>query len=213
MNQPLTKTQSKVLAFIKSFIKEKKTPPTIKEIAIKFKYKSHNAAYEVLKILEKKEYIKRSRDGKSRSLIIIDDTENDSSLLQSTSNSIIIIGKGNSLNPMSIFMNPLGQLNIDENLFDIRENLIASIAQDNSLLKEGILKNDYLIVSQTVAWDNGDKVLAILNETIIARIVKQNSNHIQLISTERGYPKIDVEPNDRAVKILGKIIGIIRNNI
>lgn len=52
--EKLTTVQKKVLAFIKSEIKQHGRPPTLQEMAEHFGWKSHNSAYEHLLNLERK---------------------------------------------------------------------------------------------------------------------------------------------------------------
>ena len=53
----LTKRQSEILTFISEVISNEGMPPTRKEIALKFGFKSANSAEEHLKALDKKGYI------------------------------------------------------------------------------------------------------------------------------------------------------------
>ena len=58
--KPLTDTQQKILSFICDFIEENSYSPTSKEIMTHCNFNSPNAAYEHLKWIEKKGYIKRT---------------------------------------------------------------------------------------------------------------------------------------------------------
>ena len=56
----LTKRQKQVLEFIRQFIEEHEFPPTIRDIAGRFKM-SVRAAYDHVRAIEKKGYIKRDK--------------------------------------------------------------------------------------------------------------------------------------------------------
>jgi repressor LexA len=65
----ITKRQLETLEFIKSYLRLKKYPPTISEIARKFG-NGNTAAVGHLKSLEKKGFIKREKD-RSRAIIVL----------------------------------------------------------------------------------------------------------------------------------------------
>lgn len=65
----LTHHQSKVLAFVKKYLKENSYPPSRREIANNFGWES-NAAHETLLRLEKKGAIRLDK-GKARGIIIL----------------------------------------------------------------------------------------------------------------------------------------------
>ncbi len=57
MSDYLTETQEAVLHFIEAFIERKRYPPSRKEIADHFGWKSANAAQECLDAIERKGFI------------------------------------------------------------------------------------------------------------------------------------------------------------
>ena len=67
---PLTDQQAKVLAFVKSFLKDKGYPPTRKEVMTHFEWSSNNAAQEHLFLIEKKGYI-RLDAGVQRGIVVL----------------------------------------------------------------------------------------------------------------------------------------------
>lgn len=66
----LTEKQRTILDYIKVFISEMGYPPTSKDIQIHFKFNSANAAFEHLKWIEKKGYIKRTPNV-ARSIVVL----------------------------------------------------------------------------------------------------------------------------------------------
>lgn len=68
--KPLTKTQNLIFEFIKGFIDENSYSPTSKDIQKRFDFKSVNAAFEHLKWIEKKGYIKRTPNV-ARSIVVL----------------------------------------------------------------------------------------------------------------------------------------------
>lgn len=66
----LTRTQQKVLTYIKKYICEQQCPPTCADIAEQFNWASHNSAWLHLQALERKGRIELSR-GRSRGIKVL----------------------------------------------------------------------------------------------------------------------------------------------
>ena len=75
MGYELTKRQSTALDFIKAFIAENNTAPTVREIAAGVGEKSTSGAHRLIAALETRGRIKRLK-GKARAMKIITETEN-----------------------------------------------------------------------------------------------------------------------------------------
>jgi repressor LexA len=68
---PLTKKQGEVLAFIKAHIAKYTFPPTVQEISDAFGWNSQNAAFQHLRLMEKKGAIRREANF-SRAITVIE---------------------------------------------------------------------------------------------------------------------------------------------
>src|SRR3989304_1403338 len=75
----LTKKQKDVLDYIKNFIETNKYPPTIREVAARFKI-SVKGGYDHIKALEKKKYIKCCMN-RSRAIEVIFEGEEESNVI------------------------------------------------------------------------------------------------------------------------------------
>jgi repressor LexA len=209
----LTKRQSDILNFIKSYISEKKIPPTIHVIADEFGMASTNGVYEVLKVIEKKGYINRIAKGSSRGIIL---NESNEKVIESgdRNDSIIklnIIGKGESGNPVSVFLNAKGSINADKKYFKIEGmNYFAHIAEDSGMGKEGILEGDVVIIKQGKAAQSGEIVVALVRDKVYIRRIEKYSDRDELIASTRGYGKIKVKKNDKSISIFGVAIGMMK---
>ncbi|MBU4603340.1 MAG: hypothetical protein KKH66_00405, partial [Proteobacteria bacterium] len=70
MTRGLTQRQAQVLAFIEEFTSANGYPPTVREVAANFGFRSPRAAHDHMKALEKKGFM-RSRAGRPRALEIL----------------------------------------------------------------------------------------------------------------------------------------------
>ncbi len=216
--KPLTKRQSDVLNFIKNCISKESLPPTIQNICHKFGFASTNGVSEILKVLELKGYIKRISKGAGRGIIVIGEIEKqieshqDEIFKDDNIKYLNIIGKGNAENPLSVFMNSIGQIAIDERHFNASGILFAAKVSDNGMNKYGIAKDDIAIIKQSnLAYIENGLTLALVNDQTIIRELIVNENDFELRASEKGYPKIKFIKNEDGIEILGKVIGLIKS--
>ncbi|QQS65947.1 MAG: hypothetical protein IPP08_09220 [Chlorobiota bacterium] len=205
LKSSLTPRQNEIYDFIKNTIRAKFTPPTIKEIMLNFKLKSTNGVNDVLNVLEHKGYIIR-QPGKARGIELCE-TLSISPIIQSPVRKAVIVGSGSADNSYSIFMSPVGEILLDQNFFP--NNVFVSIVSDDAMDKEGILKNDLVIVKQCNDFENDNLVFAISgNNNVIRRLSFLARGEKFLIAANRYYNKINVIESETV--ILGLVIGLIR---
>ena len=210
MKKSLTKRQNDIYDFIKSKIESENLPPTIQEICSKFGIKSTNAVYEVLRVLEKKGYITRKEKGSSRAISL---TEEKTNIVQENSNTkataINIIGNGNANNPLSVFLNSKSSILLDTEYFGLQEgNCFAHIVEDNGMSKDGVFKDDMVLVVQGKQIESGNLVVALVNDSLLVRTIIKKSEGGELTASTRGFPNILID--EKNVAILGAVSGLIK---
>ena len=88
-------------------------------------------------------------------------------------------------------------------------NMFLMPVQDDLMQKSGILKGDIVVVSRQNVARNGEVVVAVDGlRYIIARLYKEY-DYLKLQQDNKPYDPIYAEK----VMILGKVVGVIRNNI
>jgi repressor LexA len=219
VQKPLSKRQNDVLYFIRKTIAEQSIPPTVKDICAEFSFASTNAAFEVLKALEEKGYIRRTKRGASRGIQVIGAEQSQKvatttkSELPSHIKLLTIIGSGTASNPISVFMNSVGQIAVDTSAYIVsaKQQLFACIMPDTALIGNGILEGDTLIIEQNSKPTTGNVIVALLNDSIIVRQCNRVGKEYEFTATEKGYPKIkSAVENDTSIAVLGTVIGLIR---
>ncbi|MEY7999990.1 transcriptional repressor LexA [Clostridium sp. Mt-5] len=192
--------QLQIYEFIKSQIKEKGYPPSVREICAAVGLRSTSTVHNHLERLEKRGLIKR--DGiKSRTIEIIE-----KSIPQKEMIDIPIIGDIAAGMPIlatenveDFFPIPVDFIKNDKKLFILR-------VKGESMIDAGILNGDFSILEQTNFAENGDIVAALIgNEATLKRFFKQESN-IRLQPENKNMPPIIVDD----CKIIGKLVGVYR---
>jgi repressor LexA len=197
----LTQRQSEVLGFIKNHIDETGYPPTRADIAKELGFKSANASEEHLKALAKKGAIEMI-PGTSRGIKLPDNK----------SDGIPIVGRVAAGNPI------LAEEHIDDycelpaSFFKPAADYLLEVRGD-SMIDVGILDGDLLAVHRTTNVQNGDIVVArIEDEVTVKRYRKGRSKHqVTLEPENKDYSVIEVDLRDQEFNIEGLGVGILRH--
>ena len=195
--------QFQIYEFIKTQIREKGYPPSVREICAGVGLKSTSTVHSHLEKLEKKGFIKRDAS-KSRTIEIVE-----KSVSKSTKKELIdipIVGTITAGMPIlavenieDVFPLPIDYVKNKEQLFILK-------VKGESMIDAGILDGDMSIIEQTNFAENGDIVAALIdNEATLKRFFKEK-DHIRLQPENETMSPIIV--ND--CKIIGKLVGIYR---
>ena len=200
--------QQKVLDYIRSFMKEHGYPPAVRDICQGLNLKSTSTAHGYLARLEKQGYIRRD-PSKTRAIELI---ENDAAELEAPAEiqavNVPLLGQ------VAAGMPILAEENFEEYLampkeivpYDTKETFALEI-KGESMVKAGILNGDKIIVRQTNVAENGDIIVALIdNEATCKRFYKEK-HRIRL--QPENYLMEPMYFDE--VQILGKVIGLVRN--
>ena len=135
MAKGLTQRQEQVFLFVCDVMREENRPPTVREIAEHFGFRSPKAATDHLDALERKGYIHR-RNRKARNIEIREEL---------SPQGIPVIGKIAAGSPTLAVENLEGSLSTTS-LFEVHDKTFALQVEGESMTGVGILPGDYVIV-------------------------------------------------------------------
>ncbi|HBY57539.1 MAG TPA: repressor LexA [Candidatus Atribacteria bacterium] len=207
-NLILTQRQSEILNFIISSKEKFGYPPSITEIQKKFSFKSPNAVQDHLEALERKGFISR-RSHKARSIEILVHTlsgENG----KNNAFEIPIVGEISAGRPILAQENIEGTLVIDRSFIKNSNGIFALRVKGDSMINAGILNGDYVIVSQQQSAEQGDIVVALIEDEATVKRFYKETNKIRLQPENDTMEPIIVKSNENDVRIVGKVRGVIR---
>ncbi|MCI6188930.1 MAG: transcriptional repressor LexA [Clostridium sp.] len=192
--------QLEIYNFLKTYTENKGYPPSVREICEAVGLSSTSTVHGHLKRLEKKGLIKRD-PAKPRALEIAELNQSKKEMIN-----IPIIGKVTAGLPIlatenieDTFPVPLEYVKHDRELFMLR-------VTGESMINVGINNNDLAIIEKKESAENGDIVVALIdNEATIKRFFKEN-DHFRLQPENDTMDPIIVEN----CSILGKLVGIYR---
>lgn len=194
--EPLTKKQQQILEYIDLFITNNGYSPSYRELASNFNLSSVATVAEHINSLRNKGYL----DCKSKQARSITLTTNDNI-------SIPFLGFIAAGLPIEAVQTN-ETLDIPKDMSG--KNVFALKVKGDSMIDDGILNGDYVIIEQSNIARNGDIVVALLNknEVTLKRFYKRN-NYIYLQPANKKYKPIKTKD----VEIQGTVKGVIRKFI
>ncbi|MFT5211589.1 MAG: repressor LexA [Flavobacterium sp.] len=196
----LTARQTEVLEFIKSYMNETGYPPTRADIAQELGFKSANASEEHLKALARKGAIEMI-PGTSRGIRLPVEEEG-----------LPIIGRVAAGNPILAEENIEDYCEIPPSFFKPQADYLLTVHGD-SMIECGILDGDLIAVHRTQQINNGDIIVArIEDEVTVKRYKKSRSKYlVTLLPENENYSPIEVDLREQAFAIEGLMVGVIRH--
>ena len=154
--------------------------------------------------MEKNGYIRRDPT-KPRAIEIVDDNFN---LVRRETVNVPIIGKVSAGQPLLAVENIDGYFPIPSEYMPNNKTFML-VVQGDSMINAGIFNGDYVIVEQQQTAENGQKVVALVEDSATVKTFYKEDGHIRLQPENDTMEPIIVE-QDQFFQILGKVIGVFR---
>lgn len=197
----ITAKQEEILNYIKETILKKGYPPVVRDICDAVKLKSTSSVHSHLEQLEKNGYIRRDPT-KPRTIEIIDDCFN---LARREVTNVPLIGTVAAGAPI------LAQENI-ENYFPIPVEMLPNKqtfmlrVKGDSMIEAGIYDGDQVIVEQADTAENGEIIVALVEDSATVKTFYKENGHVRLQPQNSSMEPIIADE----VTVLGKVIGLFR---
>lgn len=189
----------KVMDYIRKFSEENGYTPSVREIGKECVIKSTATVHSYIEKLQNKGYLNKT-DNKKRAVTIG----------KGSGVNIPLLGVVTAGQPIFAYENyedyytfPVGEFKGDE-LFMLR-------VQGTSMIDAGIMDGDKIIVRRQQTAENGEIVVALVNEdeaATVKRLYKRDGK-IVLHPENEALSDMIFEPEE--VSVLGKVIGLMRN--
>lgn len=200
MSEQLTRREQQILDFIKAFISEKSYSPSVREICVAVGLSSPSTVHVHLNKLVAKN--KLSKNGsKSRTLNVIDETLNKNKNIIN----VPIVGKVAAGIPILAEQNIEDTFPIPSHLVGNSESFMLKV-QGSSMIEAGIHDKDYVLIKKQQTCENGQIVVALVDEEATVKRFFKEKDHIRL-QPENSAMSAIIVPD---AKILGKVIGVFR---
>ena len=203
MPEPMTKKQQEILEYIKEQIAKKGFPPSVREICAAVNLKSTSSVHTYLSALEKMGYIRRDA-AKSRCIEITDGSAPASNNV--TSISVPILGQVTAGLPILAVENIEGYFPLPADSVPSGFESFMLRVKGESMINAGIFDKDLILVRSQNTAENGEKVVALVDDSVTVKTFYKEKGHFRLQPENDTFDPIIVDK----CQILGKVIGLFR---
>ena len=197
----ISSKQREILEYIKQEILNKGYPPAVREICEAVHLKSTSSVHSHLETLEKNGYIRRDPT-KPRAIEIIDDNFN---LTRREVVNVPIIGQVAAGLPLLAVENIENYFPIPTEFMPNAETFMLKVKGD-SMINAGIFNGDKILVQKQSDAQNGDIVVALVDDSATVKTFYKEDGHFRLQPENDTMDPIIVNE----CSILGKVFGIMR---
>lgn len=197
----ITEKQSQILEYIKSEIINKGYPPSVRDICQAVQLKSTSSVHSHLETLEKNGYIRRDPT-KPRTIEILDDNFN---LARREVVNVPIVGTVAAGQPILAIENIDNYFPIPSEYMPNEESFMLKV-KGESMINAGILDGDHILVQRQSTANNGEMVVALVDDSATVKTFYKEDGHVRL-QPENDYMEPIILPD---VEIIGKVFGVFR---
>lgn len=193
--------QREILDYIKSEILQRGYPPAVREICEAVHLKSTSSVHSHLETLEKNGYIRRDPT-KPRAIEIVDDSFN---LSRNEIVNIPIVGTVTAGQPILAIENIEGYFPLLSEDIPKQDTFMLKV-KGESMINAGIFNGDLILVEKQVTAENGEIVVALIDDSATVKTFYKEDNYFRLQPENDTMDPIIVDH----VEILGKVRGLYR---
>lgn len=202
MGDELTRRQRDILNFIHSFSRKKGFQPSMREIGEQFGIRSTHGVHRHLQALQKKGFLKRP-PGQGRALELVHFPP------QNRSVEVPVVARVAAGEPLLAVENIEEALTVDRSIVKGKDNFFLRVKGD-SMVDAHILDSDYVLVKPQSSAENGDIVVALIEDEATVKRFHRKGKMIQLKPENPTMKPIEVNEKDGRFEILGKVVGVFR---
>lgn len=198
---PISDKQAQILEYIKDQIMEKGYPPAVREICEAVHLKSTSSVHSHLATLEKRGYIRRDPT-KPRAIEICDDNFQ---MLRTETASLPVVGRVAAGEPILAEQNIESYFPVPAEYVPRGESFVLKV-RGTSMINAGIMDGDYIFVNSCRNAENGEIIVALIDDSATVKRFYKEDGHIRLQPENDEMEPIIVED----CQILGKVFGVYR---
>ena len=220
MTETLTERQQAVLEFIISRREEGRMPPTLDEIRRHFRWRAVGTVQDHLRALEAKGYLARSRA--ARGIKILQDPRTEAAEeagLWSPSRidrdrfeggvSVPVLGEVAAGRPILAVEQVDDEWILDQKLTHGEKNFLLR-SRGESMTGAGINDGDYLLVRPQTSAENGEIIVAMIEDEVTVKRFYRKGRKIELRAENPAFPPIRTFSGEKELTILGKVVAVLR---
>lgn len=198
MREELTEKQKRILEFIIQEIQIKGYPPSIREIGQALGITSLRGVTDHLDALEKKGHIRRGLKARSIKVLSPDEDKKDKTVL------LPLLGRVAAGEPILAEENIEKHIPVNKRYSKKQDNLFLLRVKGDSMIDDQIFDGDLVVVNSQQTANNGDIIVALLDDEATVKRFYKMGNRPVLIPANPKYPIIEKE-----FIIQGRVVDVI----
>lgn len=204
MKQTLTKKQKQMLDFIKKSSGDNGYPPSFREIMEGLDYSSVATVAQHIDNLVSKGFLFK-RDNEARSIQLVETDLDFSDQVHLPLLGVIAAGQ-----PITVIDDPQETLEVPPFMIKSEHSYVLRVKGD-SMVDDGILDGDYIVIRENKNPNNGDMVVAMIKgfSATLKRFYRER-DRIRLQPANSNHKPFYIEPGE-AIEIQGVVTGVIRS--
>lgn len=202
--KPRGETQDRILAYIQSEIRERGYAPSVREIGEAVGLRSTSTVHGHLMRLEKKGLLRRDAM-KPRAMGLSPELSASEEEVFDDVRRLPVVGRVAAGQPILAEENIEEEMPVPAGLTGAGEHFILRVRGD-SMVEAGILDGDYIVVRSQPDAQNGEIVVALVEDSATVKRFYKENGHFRLQPENSAMEPIVVE----SVSILGKVVSLLR---
>lgn len=206
MSGVLYKKEREMLEYLAQFQKHFGYSPTLAELAEATGHRSKSTVHALIKSLVDKGYVQKV-DGNTRVLKIIEEKVKLASMGTQPSLELPLMGYIAAGKPLEAYSDPNATFQVSTSMISGKRTAYVLQVKGESLIEDGILDGDYVVIEKMADVSNGDIVVAIVdgNLATLKKYYKENDKVILKPANSQMEP---IYPTSLIIQ--GKVVGLIR---
>ncbi len=202
----LYRKEREVLEYLAQFQKQYGYSPTLTEISHATGHKSNSTVHTIIRALVEKGYVQKV-DGNTRVLKIIDEKAALALLGQTPSIELPLMGFIAAGHPLEPHTDPNATFQISASMISGKRTAYVLQVKGESMIEDGILDGDYVVIEKSDVANNGDIVVALVDDNL-ATLKKFYKEGDQVVLKPANSAMEPIYPN--SLKIQGIAVGVVR---
>jgi len=197
----LTEKQKAFLGYISRYMEAWGRSPSFEEICSHFGFTSYNTVTTYLKTLERKGYIRLPRKkNQKRAIEVI-------SPVETRRFEFPLLGRVAAGKPIEA-VEDMDVIEVPPSMIGQGDHFVLQVKGD-SMKEDGILDGDFIVVRKQPTAENGETVVALINDEVTIKKYYKRKNYVELRPAHTGMEPIIVKQGD--FRIDGRIVGVMRH--
>jgi len=197
----LTEKQKAFLEYISRYMEDWGQSPSFEEICSHFGFTSYNTVTTYLKTLEWKGYIRLpNKKNQKRAIEVI-------SPVETRRLEFPLLGRVAAGKPIEA-IEEINAIEVPPSMTGQGDHFVLQVKGD-SMKEDGILDEDFIVVRKQPTAENGQTVVALINNEATVKKYYKQENYVELRPSHAGMESILIKEGD--LRIEGRVVGVMRH--